>query len=258
MSNILYYFTGTGNSLAVAKKIEQKINGFSLVPIHDAIKQPLPSYSNLIGISFPVYAYRPPHIVATFLRRLKKEGIGKYIFVIANSGGGPGNVLSHVKRMLKSKKLQAGFSLHMPFNYLPFGNVPLPSEQRKLYTHAEKRINTIAEIIENRQTHFDPVRNVFRTYIHPGIVYTLAYPTIPTMDKKFWTDEGCNGCTTCGKVCPVQNIRMHDNKPTWLHHCEQCYACVHWCPVSSIQWGDKTTGKKRYHHPEIKLKELLV
>lgn len=79
---------------------------------------------------------------------------------------------------------------------------------------------------------------------------------VPLMDKNFKCDERCNGCGICEKICPVKNIKMLKLMPSWEHHCEQCFACLQWCPQSSIQFGIKTEGE-RYHHPDIKLSDLL-
>ncbi|HPT69609.1 MAG TPA: hypothetical protein PKW50_05625, partial [Syntrophomonas sp.] len=59
------------------------------------------------------------------------------------------------------------------------------------------------------------------------------------------------------EVCPSNNIVMEDNKLVWQNHCEQCLACIEWCPQEALQYGKKTPAYKRYHHPEIKVRDLL-
>ena len=59
-------------------------------------------------------------------------------------------------------------------------------------------------------------------------------------------------------VCPCGNIDLAAGKPAWLHHCEQCMACIQWCPQEAIQFGKKTAGYGRYHHPEVKLPEIVA
>jgi len=76
------------------------------------------------------------------------------------------------------------------------------------------------------------------------------------MDRDFWTDNKCNGCEICGRVCPVGNIVFESGKPAWQHRCEQCLACIQWCPQEAIQYGKKTPAYERYHHPEVKLKDM--
>jgi MinD superfamily P-loop ATPase len=88
-------------------------------------------------------------------------------------------------------------------------------------------------------------------------MYQRALPKISAMDKNYRIDENCNGCGLCVKACQVENIVMENNKPVWQHHCEACYACLQWCPKESIQLGQKTVGRRRYHHPDIRLVEIV-
>jgi MinD superfamily P-loop ATPase len=34
-------------------------------------------------------------------------------------------------------------------------------------------------------------------------------------------------------------------------------ACLQWCPVEAIQYGKKTIGRKRYHHPSIAVADMF-
>ena len=68
----------------------------------------------------------------------------------------------------------------------------------------------------------------------------------------------CNGCGICEKICPVDNIKLVNEKPEWQHKCQMCTGCLHYCPQKAIQWGEYTLGRERYNHPKIKLKELLA
>ncbi|MCB2357259.1 hypothetical protein [Clostridium estertheticum] len=39
--------------------------------------------------------------------------------------------------------------------------------------------------------------------------------------------------------------------------CEQCFACLQWCPQKAIQYGKKTAMRKRYHHPDVEIADIL-
>lgn len=95
----------------------------------------------------------------------------------------------------------------------------------------------------------------FITKTFGGLMNKVFVPN--HMDKNFWTDEHCNGCGSCAKLCPVENIIMEYGKPKWLHHCELCLGCIHWCPKVSIQYKKGTLKRGRYHHPKIKIKEIF-
>ena len=88
-------------------------------------------------------------------------------------------------------------------------------------------------------------------------LHKVSAPQIPKMDKSFYADEKCTSCGICQRICPADNIVMTGGRPAWNHRCEQCFACLHWCPEESIQFGKKTADRKRYHHPEISLADML-
>ncbi|PKN06196.1 MAG: 4Fe-4S ferredoxin, partial [Deltaproteobacteria bacterium HGW-Deltaproteobacteria-7] len=91
-----------------------------------------------------------------------------------------------------------------------------------------------------------------------SMIYRKSLPYVARMDKSFLADEKCNSCGICEKICPARNIRIVSGKPVWQHRCEQCFACIQWCPEEAIQYGKNTITKKRYHHPDISLKDMLA
>jgi MinD superfamily P-loop ATPase len=42
----------------------------------------------------------------------------------------------------------------------------------------------------------------------------------------------------CQSVCPVNNVKICNGRPKWLHKCELCMACINYCPQKTIQWVD--------------------
>ncbi len=91
-------------------------------------------------------------------------------------------------------------------------------------------------------------------------IYKLSFAKVPGWDKEFWVDEKCNRCAVCVKVCPTHNIDMTgpEERPIWNHRCEQCFACLQWCPREAIQYGRKTPKYERYHHPKVRLQDVLL
>ena len=75
-------------------------------------------------------------------------------------------------------------------------------------------------------------------------------------DKSFEVNDHCTGCGTCSQICPVNNIKIINNKPEWQHHCENCYACYVWCPNDAIQ-GEIVAYNKKYHHPDVKISDMM-
>ncbi len=46
--------------------------------------------------------------------------------------------------------------------------------------------------------------------------------------------EKCTGCGTCIDACPVNAIKVEDNKAVISDDCIDCGACVNQCPVEAI------------------------
>lgn len=77
---LILYFTATGNSLAVAKKI-----GGNLVSIPQAIRNGQYEFeAEVIGFVFPAYCNYPPKTVRDFLSRANLRA--DYMFAVATYG----------------------------------------------------------------------------------------------------------------------------------------------------------------------------
>jgi len=66
---VIYWFSGTGNSLAIARALAQELPGARLVPVARAVREQPPA-ARCVGVVFPVYYFGPPPLVAEFLSRL--------------------------------------------------------------------------------------------------------------------------------------------------------------------------------------------
>lgn len=254
---LLLYFTGTGNSLAVAKKIAEKLGDCTVRSITEIVKNNETVTADEIGIITPVYMYRAPRVV---LKLLKQICDTSYLFAIATNGQGVGNVFkqlsSHAKR--RGLSLQLGVSLIMPDNYLPFFGAPETEEQKEIFQNADEQLSRVVMDIVNRRSYIDNPTPFFVRNVIPGLFYLSGYLVLPQLDRGFTVNENCSGCSICKKICPVDNIDIKKSRPKWLHKCEQCYACIQWCPSNAINFSFFTQNKRRYHHPQVTLKEMFI
>jgi ferredoxin len=246
MKTTIYFYTGTGNSLWTARKLSEILGNTELIPITLAGEGLIHSPSGNIGLIFPVHIWGLPLRVVEFLNRLSTDS-AKYYFAVAVNAGQAAATLIQLKTLLQNKNLNlsSGFSISMPSNYIPWGGA------------ITQEISRIAASIRAKEEN-PPEQGPAWQNIFFSAIYRLSSPYVPKMDKSFLVDDKCTSCGICEKICPAQNILIINGKPAWQHHCEQCLACIQWCPEEAIQFGRGTTKKKRYHHPEIKLSDMLA
>jgi flavodoxin len=90
LSTDIYYFSGTGNSLAVARDIAEKTKGKLIFIPAVMNEQSIKTEADSIGIVFPAYMahlYGIPLIVERFIKKLEDID-SKYIFAVCTCGGG--------------------------------------------------------------------------------------------------------------------------------------------------------------------------
>ncbi|HON60079.1 MAG TPA: EFR1 family ferrodoxin [Smithella sp.] len=258
MNAALYFYSGTGNSLWTAKKLSALLGNARLVPVAAfSSNETVTVHEEYIGLIFPVHIWGVPPPVIRFLEKLQADA-SVYFFAIAVNAGQVAATLLQLQHLLKKKniKLSAGFSLGMPSNYIPWSGPPSAKKQQKLFDRATVKVNDIASWVKTRKE-APPERGPFWQNALFSMIYNKTYAKVPQMDKLFWADGKCSACGICAKICPAKNIQIREGKPLWQHRCEQCFACIQWCPEEAIQYGRLTSNKKRYHHPEINLKEMI-
>lgn len=255
MKTVIYWFSGTGNSLAAAKTLAERCGDAELVSMAKALENPPPA-AERIGLVFPVYAFCPPALVARFVEKLNASP-ESYIFSVVTYAGLPGCTLEILRRMLRKRGLDltASWGVKMPENYPPFGGAPAPEKQQTVNAVAEEQLCKIAAELQQsprgRHEKINPVWKMVSRIIYPSFQKRAA-----RADRSFRADANCNGCGICVKVCPVKDIEMIDGKPKWLGRCEQCYACFHWCPQKAVQCG-RSEKQHRYHHPAVSLADFI-
>lgn len=259
MKTTMYYFTGTGNTLAVARDLAKELGDTELVPIPKVMdKQEIVADADAVGIAFPVYFLNMPGLVRKFVQKIRFTG-SPYIFGIATCGERPGPALFNLKALLEEKgtMLSAGFVFVMPENYI--GPVDLmgdaPHREEK-YARAKSRIPAIAAAIRTRQQS-QPEGSGSAILRFGGRITSTLMTSVYNTPGRLHANDTCNRCGTCGRICPSRNITVDKDAVRWGHSCTQCYACIHWCPKGAIEIGGRTRGKPRYHHPDITLSDML-
>ena len=247
--SLIYWFSGTGNSLYAAKRLSAELGGLPLVQItNEAPTGAVGGEGAKIGFVFPSYYGNLPRAVRVFVEKLEIKS-GTYIFAIVTMGAAGQGSVGSMDRVLKAKglRLDYGRGMHMPANYVLMYNPADPGKSGKTLDKADQRLHDHAAKISAR----------IRTVKSLPITAKNLYKNIESLDAGFNVNSECTNCGLCERICPVRNIRLENGKPKWLNRCEHCVACISWCPAKAINFGNKTQNRRQYRNPRVIADELV-
>lgn len=245
---MILYFSGTGNSEYVAKALADNLRDV-LVNVFDYIKDDasgtFDSNTPYVFVA-PVYLATMPKIVRDFIARSTFTGNNCFYFVATCAGSKAGSFINDSKILTDSmgKRWKGCYTVVMPQNYISMFKSTPPEEQEARLKKALVDAETMAEQIRENTS--------FRCIIEKNSIYKMTkiaekmYLKSGTSTKKFYTTDACIGCGACVNMCPMNNIKLVDNKPQWIGNCSHCTACLNRCPKHAVEVGNKTQGKIRY------------
>ncbi|HEX3021961.1 MAG TPA: EFR1 family ferrodoxin [Lachnospiraceae bacterium] len=251
---MIFYFSGTGNSLYIAKKIGEETND-TIVSITKELLDKQCCYTlqegERLGFVFPVYWYGVPTIVEEFLLKLQiKNYTNQYTYMVATYGIAAGNVLSTPIKILSRKdiKVKGHFGVKMVDNYIVGYNIAGTMKQNEILEKAETDLKIIIPAIQDQEE---------KTFIKKGILClssNLVHKRYKATNhtKKFYVTNQCNSCSACVRNCPCAVITLENGKPQWNGECSFCLACINRCPQVAIQYGKGTARRGRYYNPKLK------
>ena len=281
----IFYFTSTGNSLAVAKRIGGE--GAALVSIPQIIDRNRVKYADarfesddgstadsarlfaegekfraptreykddVIGLIFPIYGFAMPKMCRRFIA--EKKLTADYIFAVGTYGNSPGACMRNTQRKAAEHGIRIDYaeSLLMVDNYLPgFEMIDQAAKLPKKKTD-ENLTRIVAEI---------SVRKKLTATAGLGMIALTSVIAVgekavmkDTAARNYIINEKCTKCGTCAKVCPSGNISVTD-KVTFGDKCEWCLGCVHLCPKNAIHLKYERSNE-RWRHPDVTLAEIIT
>jgi ferredoxin len=126
-----------------------------------------------------------------------------------------------------------------------------PAKLPARLAQARKKIVQLAEQIHRGEVHLEGTGAMGRAL---GILQRLAGEGFETrLFGPFSVSEHCTQCGWCAQNCPVDNIEMAPDGPTFRDRCMLCLRCYSFCPTLAIQAAPKTrntTRFRRYGGPE--------
>lgn len=271
MEKVIYYFSGTGNSLRAARVVAAKIGGATLVSMRSDPEKASAVKAEMIGFVCPVYEWDVPKTVKAFVQRLAVNPRA-YTFMVATYIAVHGRCFETVDAALREKgsRLHYGKALRCVASQC-IAYEPFPPA-RLMVPYMEKKSREIGKEIAARKLRKYPAMSPVTKALYPKMMVPFLNVQ-HEYDKGFYPSSACIGCEVCRKVCPCSNITFSEKRPVWNHACEGCNACVVFCPTKAIRFQtpeayvklDNLITRKlglpdhrtRYHNPYVTAADLM-
>ena len=248
--NVIYYFSGTGNSLDIARTIGENLGDTQYISMKREPGLCSCFHAKRVGFVYPTYMFTLPSIVERFVKHIRLDE-HTYIFSISTSGLAPGNSIARMNHILSKRDyyLSYGASIYTVANNIT--RYPVANNVEELLEQVNVNLLPIIEDLITMKSNVIPKEKLRYRWLSNGL------KKFPQLDRNFEVDSRCNSCGLCRKICPVANIEYIDGRPVFLHRCEQCMACIHFCPKEAINYKDITKNRTRYHNPNITPEDLF-
>lgn len=251
---MILVFSGTGNTLAVAKRLGDElgetVREFTPRELTNPSSAVFEGSDDRIIWMFPTYSWGVPPLVLDIVRnstlRFSSETTQ---WMVTTAGDDSGRIVRQFRKALENRdlSLQGAFSVRMPNTYTMMKGFDVDSEMT-VKAKLEAMPGRVAEIARKIQSG-KPVVDVF-TGKWATIKTSVIYPWFCRYEitsKGFHTNDQCTKCGWCISHCPLMNISAgEDGLPQWGTVCTMCERCYHGCPSHAVEWRKATCGKGQY------------
>ena len=251
---MVFYFSGTGNSRFVARRIAKAVGqeAVDITTYTKTMDRPDFTDSGVYVFVCPSYMSAPARAITDFIEWADfPSGIKAYFIVTCAASMG---ITPKVASELCNKKgfeFMGAAQIEMPQNYIALFTTKEVEENIDILEKAEIEIERLSALI-NKGEKIECKKIGRVEYSVTKWVRDVYYKNFMKTTKFKATDK-CISCQKCVKICPLSNITMKDGKPSWGSKCTHCMACINQCPKDAIEYGKGSAGKPRYKGPEANL-----
>jgi len=248
---MILVFSGTGNSLAVARELQRHTGGEITVLEHGLLTDPaatvleVPEGEDVVWV-FPIYSWGLPPVVARFIRKAKIKGAHEARhFMVCTCGDDIGYADSQWRKLTGRRgwNPRGAFSVQMPNTYVLMKgfDVDTPEVAAAKTAAMPGRVAAVAAAIARGFSDSDVVRGSM-AWLKTAVVYPW-FCRFCMSPRPFRHTDACTGCGLCSRRCPLGNICMKDGGPEWGDRCALCLRCYHECPAHAVAYGKETEAK---------------
>lgn len=232
------YFSGTGNSRYAAKmfcsEYDKTAKAFSIED--DNVTQAVRNEEMLV-FAYPVQYSTVPKILRDFIIENKELWQNKKVFVIATMGLFSGDGSGILGRFLHQygAKIIGGLHLKMPDSIGDEKVLKRPLEKNKeLVKKAEQKISKSVQFLKAGKPTQEGIGILYRLSGFLGQRLYFGHKTKNYSNKLRVDEDKCIVCSKCEKLCPMNNIKIVDNKVVQNNQCTMCYRCINNCPKQAM------------------------
>ena len=248
---MVFYFTGTGNSLYVAKQIEE--DPLSIPQVMRTGNSEFTSES--IGIVAPVYGHELPPMVKEFLKNQTFHT--DYFYIILTYGNRHGGAAELAEKFCEECGIAVNYInvIIMVDNWLPGFDM---NEQKKIDKKFEGNMAAILADLAAHKSMISEVTDTDRA-AHQQFLDRMSQMPADAWQHLLRVTAACTGCGICEKVCPSASVHIEDGRAVHIPgNCQTCLACAHACPEKAVQLTiPEVNPDARYRNEHISLQEIM-
>lgn len=240
-------FTGTGNSLAVARALCRpgeeiyRLEGDNLRALAEAR---VPRGDDRVVWVFPTYSWGMPPVVRRAIAEMRLEGPSHYM--VTTCGDDIGHLHRQWRRDIRRRgwTVRGAYSVQMPNTYtLMRGyDVDAPDTALAKLAAMPSRVARIKKMMEADEPWSQDVVTGRWGWVKTRLIYPW-FVRWSLRPRLFYATAECTSCSTCATLCPLGNIKMRQRRPAWGDDCADCLRCYHACPTHAVAYGRRTRGK---------------
>ncbi len=252
MSLVLFYFSGTGNTRYIARRICGTLNehnyeatAVSIENIPQQQAQILIDNASVVGLGWPIYGSDAPKIVKDFVTNMPiVENKPLITFCTQMLFSGDGAVVLRNQLEGKGYVQKWAMQFNMP-NNLSVKGIPIScsddySEHEKKYLkQARKKADYFAyKVLKN-------VEDVKGATVFHTLAAMSQRPAFRAMhgmmENMLKVNDDCGGCGICADICPMNALKIADGKAVReeTERCTLCFRCVNFCPNNAVNISKK-------------------
>lgn len=231
------YLSGTGNTKHCVEKLTSMLDdNAQTFPLENQQIAKILEQHDTIILGYPTQFSNAPFMVRDFIKKNSNLWKGKKVFCLNTMGLFSGDGTGCTARLLKKygAEILGGLQIKMPDSVCDNKLLKKDIEEnRKIVKSADKRLEQVAEQI--KQGKYPKEGLSFLAHIKGLFGQRLWFyrKTIGYADK-LKISNSCIGCGLCSKECPMQNIKMIENRAVPGKRCTMCYRCISLCPEKAI------------------------